>query len=76
MKIKGAVKFFTIALVIVSLFHLSFSLVTYRVEQKAKAFANGDLEKERSYIDSIGREVVYNVGIKKYTYLQCNKRVT
>ena len=71
MKIKGAVKFFTIALVIVSLFHLSFSLVTYRVEQKAKAFANGDLEKERSYIDSIGREVVYNVGIKKYTYLQC-----
>ncbi len=71
MKIKGAVKFFTIALVIVSLFQLSFSLVTYRVEQKAKAFANGDLEKERAYIDSIGREVVYNIGVKKYTYLQC-----
>ncbi len=71
MKIKGAVKFFTIALVIVSLFQLSFSLVTYRVEQKAKAFANGDLEKERAFIDSIGREVVYNIGVKKYTYLQC-----
>lgn len=71
MKIKGAVKFFTIALVIVSLFQLSFSLVTYRVEQKAKAFANGDLEKERAFIDSIGREVVFNIGIKKYTYLQC-----
>lgn len=71
MKIKGAVKFFTVALVIVSLFQLSFSLVTYRVEQKAKAFANGDLEKERAYIDSVGREVVYNIGIKKYTYLQC-----
>jgi len=71
MKIKGAVKFFAIALVIVSIFHLSFSLVTYRVEQKAKSFANGDLEKERAYLDSIGREVVYNVGVKKYTYLQC-----
>lgn len=71
MKIKGAVKFFTIALVIVSLFHLSFSVVTYRVEQKAKEFANGDAEKERTYLDSIGREVVYNVGVKKYTYLQC-----
>jgi SecD/SecF fusion protein len=71
MKIKGAVKFFAIALVIVSIFHLSFSLVTYRVEQKAKSFANGDLEKERAYLDSVGREVVYNVGVKKYTYLQC-----
>ena len=71
MKIKGAVKFFTVALVIVSLFQLSFSLVTYRVEQKAKDFANGDLEKERAYIDSVGREIVYNIGIKKYTYLQC-----
>lgn len=71
MKIKGAVKFFTIALVIVSLFHLSFSLVTYRVEQKAKEFANGDSGKERAYLDSIGREVVYNIGVKKYTYLQC-----
>ncbi len=71
MKIKGAVKFFAIALVIVSIFHLSFSLVTYRVEQKAKSFANGDLEKERAYLDSVGREVVYNIGVKKYTYLQC-----
>lgn len=71
MKIKGAVKFFTIALVIVSLFQLSFSLVTYRVEQKAKAYADGNLEKESAYIDSIGREVVYNIGVKKYTYLQC-----
>jgi len=71
MKIKGAVKFFTIALVIVSLFQLSFSLVTYRVEQKAKAYADGNLEKENAYIDSIGRKVVYNIGVKKYTYLQC-----
>lgn len=74
MKSKGAVKFFAIALAVVSIFQLSFTWVTYRAEQKAKDFANGDLVKERYYLDSISRDVIYNIGFAKYTYLQCKER--
>jgi SecD/SecF fusion protein len=74
MKSKGAVKFFAIALAVVSIFQLSFTWVTYRAEQKAKDFANGDLVKERYYLDSISRDVIYNIGLAKYTYLQCKER--
>ena len=74
MKSKGAVKLFAIALGLVCLFQLSFTLITYRVEKRAKEFANGDAEKEKIYIDSISREPVYNLGFVKYTYLQCKER--
>ena len=74
MKSKGAVKLFAISLLLVCLYQLSFTLVTYRVEKKAKEFANGDAEKEKIYIDSISREPVYNLGFAKYTYLQCKER--
>lgn len=74
MKIKGAVKLFAIALTLVSIFQLSFTFVTNGVEKDAKEYANGDLTKERAYIDSISREDVYNLGVVKYTYLQCKAR--
>ncbi len=75
MKSKGAVKFFAVALVIVSIFQLSFTYVTYKVEQDAKAFANGDLALENQYLDSVSRIPVYNfLGLKKFTYLQCKER--
>ena len=74
MKSKGAVKLFAISLALVCLYQLSFTFITYRVEKKAKEFANGDAEKEKIYIDSISREPVYNLGFAKYTYLQCKER--
>lgn len=75
MKSKGAVKFFAVALVIVSIFQLSFTYVTYKVEQDAKAFANGNLALENQYLDSVSRIPVYNfLGLKKFTYLQCKER--
>jgi hypothetical protein len=42
MKSKGAVKFFAVALVLVSIFQLSFTFKTMMVEGDAKAFANGN----------------------------------
>jgi SecD/SecF fusion protein len=74
MKNKGTVKFFAIALALVSLFHLSFTLITYRVEKKAKAYAHGDLSKEKYFLDSIANENVYNILLKKYTYNDCKER--
>ena len=42
MKNKGTIKFFAIALALVALFHLSFTLVTYLNEKKAKDFSRAD----------------------------------
>ncbi|GAB1449933.1 MAG: protein translocase subunit SecDF [Bacteroidia bacterium] len=75
MKSKGAVKFFAIALVLVSLFQLSFTWKAYQIEKDAEEFANGNPELERNYLDSVSRLTVYNfLGLKKFTYLQCKER--
>lgn len=75
MKSKGAVKFFAIALILVSIFQLSFTWKTYMIEKDAKEQANGDAQLERNYLDSVSRLTVYNfLGLKKFTYLQCKER--
>lgn len=66
MRNKGLVLFFTILIALVCLYCLSFSFVTWRVGQKAKAFANdpaaieevkkaanGDVMRENYLIDSL-----------------------
>ena len=74
MKSKGAVKLFAIAMAVVSVFQLSFTWVTARIEDKAKEFAAGDPVIERQYLDSVARIPVYNLGFKNYTYLECKER--
>lgn len=68
MQNKGAIKFFAILFALVCLFQLSFTYKTYRVEKKAREYANndeviqqakqlakGDMLKENFYIDSLSR---------------------
>ncbi len=68
MQNKGAIKFFAIAFALVCLFQLSFTFITYRVESKArnyansddvikqaKQLANGDVLKESFYVDSLSK---------------------
>lgn len=74
MKSKGAIKLFAIALTVVCLFQLSFTWFTYRAEQEAKEYANGDVLKERAYLDSIAREPLVNLGFKQFNYLECKER--
>ena len=74
MQNKTAIKGFAIALAIVCVFQLSFTLITNSVEKDAKEFANGDATKEKTYLDSIQGQPVYNLGIKKYTYRECKER--
>ncbi len=74
MKSKGAIKFFAIALTLVCLYHLSFTFVSWRVEEKAREFAQGDIEKERRYLDSIANTPVYNLFVREYTYQQVKER--
>lgn len=72
MQNKGAVRLFAILLALVCLYQLSFTYFTRSVESDAKAFANGDAQKEEAYLDSIANEPVYNfLGLKDYTYMEC-----
>ena len=48
MQNKGIVRFFAIALTLVCIFYLSFSVVTNYYENKAKKIANGDERVEQA----------------------------
>ncbi len=65
---KGLINFLVIVVSIACLYSLSFTFVTRKVERDAAAYANGDIAKEKAYLDSMAGEVVYNLGIAKYTY--------
>ncbi|MCP4310740.1 MAG: protein translocase subunit SecDF [Bacteroidetes bacterium] len=74
MQNKGAIRFFTILLTIVSVYQLLFTVFAQKVEKDASKAANGDARIERSYLDSMKGEVVYNVLFRKYTYQECKER--
>ncbi len=74
MQNKGAIRFFTIVLALVSVYQLLFTVFAQKVERNARDFAKGDIRIERSYLDSMKGEVVYNVLLKKYTYMECKER--
>ncbi|HPW98440.1 MAG TPA: protein translocase subunit SecDF [Flavobacterium sp.] len=68
MQNKGLVKFFAILFALVSIYQLSFTFVANKVKNDAKAFAGENSEKEVRYLDSIGKEDVFNLGFTKFTY--------
>lgn len=79
MQNKGAIRFIAIALALVCVFQLSFTLITKRVENKAKKYAlvgsEVDKKKESHYLDSVSTETVYNfLWVRKYTYKECKER--
>lgn len=75
MRNKGAIMLVAILLALVCLYQLSFTVVTSRVEKKATEFAKGDPKQKSYYKDSLAGEVVYNfLGLKKYTYRDCQER--
>lgn len=58
---KGFIKFMAILLGIVCVYSLSFNFVTSKVEKDAKAYAKGDVEKEKAYLDSMATVPVYPI---------------
>jgi SecD/SecF fusion protein len=75
MRNKGAVQLLTLLLTLVCLYQLSFTLVTYIHENKAREYAKGDLIKEANYLDSISGKEVYNfLYLKKFSYRDCKER--
>lgn len=59
MQNKGLVKFIAIIFTLVCVYQLSFTFVSKHYEKKAKEFAQGDLNKESRFLDSIGNETVF-----------------
>jgi SecD/SecF fusion protein len=59
MQNKGLVKFFAILFALVCIYQLSFTFVSGRIEDDAKAQAGGNSDKEVAYLESIKDSVVY-----------------
>lgn len=78
MKNKSLVIWFTAILALVCVYQLSFTLVTKNVEKKAKEYATvaGEYQSDmyKRYLDSMSRQVVYNIGIASYTYQECKQK--
>jgi SecD/SecF fusion protein len=68
MQNKGLIKFFAILFALVSIYQLSFTFVSSKIKSDAKSFANGNPEKELKYLDSIGKEKVFNLGFTNFTF--------
>jgi SecD/SecF fusion protein len=68
MQNRGLIKFFAILFALVSIYQLSFTFVSHKIESDAKTYANGNSEKELKYLDSIGKEKVFNLGFTDFTY--------
>ncbi len=70
MQNKGLVRFLAVCLALVCAFYLSFSFVTAHYSNAAEEYANGDLEKEYQYLDSIATQKVW-LG---YTLKECREK--
>ena len=68
MQNRGLIKFFAILFALVSIYQLTFTFVASNVKSDAKAFANGNQEKEIKYLDSIGKQKVFSLGFTDFTY--------
>ncbi|MDD3079904.1 MAG: protein translocase subunit SecDF [Paludibacter sp.] len=70
MQNKGLIRIFAVALTLVCLFYLSFTVVTSTYNKQAKEYAAGDKMKEYQYLDSIANEKVW-LG---YTLKECREK--
>lgn len=79
MRSKGAIWTLAIALTLVCVYQLMFTVKTYQVRNKAKKYAQ-QFEpalreiKERQFLDSMKNEVAYNfLWLRKYTFQECQE---
>ncbi len=70
MQNKGLIRIFAVALTLVCLFYLSFTVVTSTYNKKAVEYAAGDKMKEFQYLDSVANEKVW-LG---YTLKECREK--
>ena len=86
MQNKGLIRLFAILFGIVSIYQLSFTFVTNKIEGEASIFAENKVPEseddyvtkrkteEIRYLDSISNQEVYDIGIASYTYNEVKSR--
>ena len=74
MQNKGAITIFAIVFAAASLFQLSFTWITNSIENDAIEYSDGNKDKEKAYLDSMSNVGVFNLGIKNYTFAECQER--
>ena len=74
MQNKAAILVLAIALGLVSIYQLSFTGATYKVNKDAKAYAKGDLVKETEYLDSISTLPKDKWSFLGYTFKECQRK--
>ncbi len=74
MQNKTAITILAIALALVCIYQLSFTVATYKVRNDAKEYAGGDLVKQRNYIDSISALPKEKWSYLGYTFKEVQKK--
>jgi len=74
MQNKAAIIVLAIALGLVSIYQLSFTVATYKVKKEARAYANGDLVKETQYIDSVSALPKEKWSFLGNTFKECQRK--
>ncbi|UNY97280.1 protein translocase subunit SecDF [Zhouia spongiae] len=86
MQNKGLIRLFAILFGIVSIYQLSFTFIINKIEGEAEDFAINKISsdednyvakrevEEASYLDSIGNQTVYNIGVASFTYNEAKEK--
>ncbi len=74
MQNKAAIVVLAIALGLVSIYQLSFTVATYKVGKEAREYAKGNLVKETNYIDSISALPKDQWSFLGNTFKECQKK--
>ena len=74
MQNKGAIRLLIFALILVTVYQLSFTFFALKAKNDAQDYGNGDYSKEVAYLDSMKNVEVYNLLIKNYTLKDCQDR--
>jgi SecD/SecF fusion protein len=74
MQIKGAIGFLATMMVVICIYYLSFTWISTGINNDAKEYAQGNVDKKYEYLDSMSGIVVYNLGFRKYTFRECQER--
>jgi SecD/SecF fusion protein len=74
MQIKGAIRFLASMMAVICIYYLSFTWISTGINNDAKEYAQGNVDKKYEYLDSMSGIVVYNLGFRKYTFRECQER--
>ncbi|WP_340075036.1 protein translocase subunit SecDF [Leptobacterium sp. I13] len=86
MQNKGLIRLFAFLFGIVSIYQLSFTYITNKIEKEATVFATNKIAdseedyvvkreiEEARYLDSIGSKQVYDIGVASFTYNQAKEK--